>query len=148
MQEQPEAGAITIRTRHAWDGRFAVDGTSDEIESGGEVTKRSYRFRTDWPPDIGGADSGPSPGEALLGALGGCVAMTYITKATLRGIDIEELEVTIDAHVDLLAPSNSLPFEPAYRRQQWPSLCDRKPMTRRLPSWGRRLVERPPSTIL
>jgi OsmC-like protein/Resolvase, N terminal domain len=35
------------------------------------------------------------------GVSGGCVAMTYITKAATRGVDIQELEVTIEATVDL-----------------------------------------------
>jgi uncharacterized OsmC-like protein len=101
MREHPESAAVTIRTRHRWDDGFAVDGYADEFEQAGEVTARTFTFRTDWPPEVGGRDSGPSPGEAILGALGGCVAMTYITKAATRGVDIEELEVTIEATVDL-----------------------------------------------
>jgi putative redox protein len=101
MREHPESATVTIRTRHHWDDGFAVDGYTDEFEEAGEVTARTFTFRSDWPPEIGGRDSGPSPGEAILGALGGCVAMTYITKAATRGVDIEELEVTIEATVDL-----------------------------------------------
>jgi uncharacterized OsmC-like protein len=101
IREQPEAGTITIRTLHRWDDGFGVDGYAKEIEEGGEVTARRFTFRTDWPLEIGGRDSGPSPGEALLGALGGCVAMTYITKAASRGVTIDELEVTIEARVNL-----------------------------------------------
>lgn len=101
IRDQPDAGTVTIRTRHRWDDGFAVNGSAEEIEEGGEVTTRTFTFRTDWPPEVGGRDSGPSPGEAILGALGGCVAMTYISKAASRGVDIEELEVTIEARVDL-----------------------------------------------
>ena len=101
IREQPEAGTVTIRTLHRWDDGFGVDGYAKEVEVGGETAARSFTFRTDWPPDVGGRDSGPSPGEALLGALGGCVAMTYITKAAGRGVDIRALEVTIEARVDL-----------------------------------------------
>ncbi|MFN2388828.1 MAG: OsmC family protein [Actinomycetota bacterium] len=101
IREHPEAGTVTIRTLHRWDDGFGVDGYAKEVEEGGEMTARSFTFRTDWPPEIGGRDSGPSPGEALLGALGGCVAMTYIVKAASRGVTIDELEVTIEARVDL-----------------------------------------------
>jgi len=101
IREHPEAGTVTIRTRHRWDDGFAVDGYAEEIEEAGEVTARTFRFRTDWPRDVGGRDTGPSPGEAVLGALGGCVAMTYITKAAARGASVDELEVTIEARVDL-----------------------------------------------
>jgi uncharacterized OsmC-like protein len=101
IREHPEAGTVIIRTRHRWDDGFAVDGFAEEIEEAGEVTARRFRFRTDWPPSVGGRDSGPSPGEAVLAALGGCVAMTYITKAASRGVAVDELEVTIEARVDL-----------------------------------------------
>jgi uncharacterized OsmC-like protein len=101
IREQPEAGMVTIRTLHRWDEGFGVDGYAKEVEEGGEVTTRRFTFRTDWPSEIGGRDSGPSPGEVLLGALGGCVAMTYVTKAASRGVPIDELEVAIQARVDL-----------------------------------------------
>lgn len=101
LREHPESATVTIRTRHRWDDGFAVDGYADEIEAAGEVTARAFTFRTDWPLEVGGRDTGPSPGEAILGALGGCVAMTYITKAATRGVGIAELEVAIEATVDL-----------------------------------------------
>lgn len=83
LRSHPKSATVIIRTRHQWDGGFAVDGRTREIEADGEVSSRAFTFRTDWPPDVGGQDSSPSPGEALLGALGGCVAMTYITKASM-----------------------------------------------------------------
>jgi uncharacterized OsmC-like protein len=101
LRDHPEAAAVTMRTHHRWDNGYAVDGATDEIEAAGEVIARTFTFRTDWPPDLGGQDTGPSPGEALLGALGGCVALAYISNATARMVDIEELEVRIEASVDL-----------------------------------------------
>jgi organic hydroperoxide reductase OsmC/OhrA len=101
LRDHPDAATVTMRTRHRWDDGYAVDGATDEVEQAGEVTARRFTFRTDWPPELGGRDSGPSPGEALLGALGGCVAMTYITKAAARSVDIDELQVAIEAAVDL-----------------------------------------------
>jgi uncharacterized OsmC-like protein len=101
IRDHAEAGTVIIRTRHRWNDGFAVDGFAEEIEEAGEVTARTFRFRTDWPREVGGRDTGPSPGEAVLGALGGCVAMTYITMAATRGVDVDELEVTIEARVDL-----------------------------------------------
>lgn len=48
------------RTSHHWGERPAVDGHTKEIEGSGEVTTPTFTFRTDWPADVGGADSGPT----------------------------------------------------------------------------------------
>ena len=100
IRAEPEAGTVIIRSRHRWAGGFAVDGRAEELENAGEVTPRTSTFRTDWPPEAGGRDSGPTPGELLLAALGACLASTYATRAATDGIDIDELEVTLEAPVD------------------------------------------------
>ncbi len=100
IRTQPEAGTVVIRTRHRWDGGFAVDGNAEELENAGEVTARTFTFRADWPLAAGGRDSGPSPGELVLAALGSCVASTYVSQAATSGVDIDELEVTLEAQVD------------------------------------------------
>lgn len=101
VRAQPQAGSVTIRTRHRWDDGLAVDGQAHEIENAGEVTTRAFAFRTDWPHEVGGRDSGPTPGEVLLGALGGCVGMTYIMHAATQGIDVDALDITIEAGWDV-----------------------------------------------
>jgi uncharacterized OsmC-like protein len=62
---------------------------------------RTHTFRTDWPEPFG-SDSAPTPGgESLMAVLGACVATTYIAKAALQGVPIDELEVTVEGQVDL-----------------------------------------------
>jgi putative redox protein len=100
IRNDPREAAVTIRTRHRWDDGLAVDGSAREFTAVGD-TGSAFTFRTDWPPEGGGQDTGPAPGELVLGALGGCVAMTYVTKASMRGIEIQELEVSIEGSVDL-----------------------------------------------
>lgn len=112
VRAQPEAGMVTIRTRHRWDEGFAVDGSAEELENAGEVTARTFTFRTDWPPDAGGRDSGPTPGELILAALGSCVASTYVTQAAASGVDIDELEVTLEAWVDFRGQFELAPVRP------------------------------------
>ena len=40
------------------------------------VTIRQHEWRADEPLEAGGGDSGPTPGEMMLGALGSCMAIT------------------------------------------------------------------------
>jgi hypothetical protein len=115
LRKQPESATVTIRTRHRWDDGFAVDGYADEIEEAGEVSVRAFTFRTDWPPEIGGRDTGPSPGEAILGALGGCVAMTYVTKAATRGVDMMSWRSPLRPVWICEASSNWTQFEQGWR---------------------------------
>ena len=70
LQEHPEAGKVTLRTGHEWDEKFAMDGHAQEIEQGGQVIRRSYSFRDDYPAELMGTNSGPAPGEHLMAALG------------------------------------------------------------------------------
>ena len=101
VQQDPEEARVIVRTSHRWIGGFGIEGRTKEIESGGQITPRAFEFRTDWPEDVGGADKGPSPGEAILGALAGCVGLSYVANAVNRGVEIEQLEITIEATADL-----------------------------------------------
>ena len=101
VQEDPEEARVIVRTAHCWIGGFGIEGYTKEIESGGQITPRGFVFRTDWPQEVGGADRGPSPGEAILGALAGCVGLSYVANAVNRGVEIEQLEIVIEASADL-----------------------------------------------
>jgi uncharacterized OsmC-like protein len=101
VQEDPEEARVIVRTAHRWIGGFGIEGHTKEVEAAGEITPRAFEFRTDWPEDVGGADEGPSPGEALLGALAGCVGLSYVANAINRGVEIEQLEISIEASADL-----------------------------------------------
>ena len=58
-----------------------------------EITAGAHRFFADEPVALGGTGTGPTPYELLLGALGGCMAMTLRMYADrkrwpLRGVRI------------------------------------------------------------
>jgi uncharacterized OsmC-like protein len=102
MRRQPEAGAITIRTRHRWQDAAAVDGSGREIEmADGALDRGHHAFRTDFPRELGGQDGGPAPGESLLAALAGCIGSSYVASAAAEGIAIEAMEIDVAAQVDL-----------------------------------------------
>lgn len=112
LEERPEAGRVTFRSRHEWYEKFAVDGRAEEIEQAGQVIRRSYDFRDDYPAELMGTNSGPAPTEHLLAALGACVASTYASHAALRGVGIEELTVDLEAELDLRGLFQLAPVRP------------------------------------
>ena len=56
---------------------------------------RTHVVHLDEPLDVGGQDTGPTPYEALLGALGGCTVMTLRIYADRKGWPLESARVRL-----------------------------------------------------
>ena len=101
VRQEPEAGALTWRSRVTWDGGFGLDVRTREIEQMGEVMERRFTLRGDHPPELLGQNTGPTAVELVLAALGACMAGTLAAQATARGVEVESLEVDVDGDIDL-----------------------------------------------
>ncbi len=56
---------------------------------------------SDEPNGLGGDDTAPNPVEQLLAALGNCLAVGYVAKATASGIKLDTLEIDVEGDLNL-----------------------------------------------
>lgn len=67
--------------------RGAADGFVQEIIAG------PHHLRSDEPTSVGGTDTGPTPYDLLLGALGSCTSMTMAMYARRKKWPLERVTV-------------------------------------------------------
>lgn len=62
---------------------------------------RTHKLLIDEPPAFGGDNLSASPVEMVLAALGSCQMVMFSALAATRGIELEECEVTLKAHLNV-----------------------------------------------
>ena len=61
-----------------------------------DIRGRRFLWRSDEPKPAGGADTGPTPYEFLLGSLAACTAMTLRLHANNTNIPLNGVDVTLE----------------------------------------------------
>jgi putative redox protein len=82
-----------ITDKQAVEGVVIVRGAADGLAQ--EVVAGSHHFRTDEPAAVGGTDSGPTPYDLLLAALGSCTSMTVAMYARRKKWPLQRVTVQL-----------------------------------------------------
>ncbi|MFB6362220.1 MAG: OsmC family protein [Halobacteriales archaeon] len=95
-----------------------VDRDSDRLDELSDYSRscrvrwlnsfHSQAFTRDVPPNemdepewLGGTNQGMAASEAVLGAIGGCIATGFAANASVRDVEINELEVDVEGEINL-----------------------------------------------
>lgn len=90
VTKDPETGKGDFETVTEWrDGVLGV------------TRVRSFEIRTDEPEPLGGRDSAIDPMELVLGAIGSCLTIGWVTQAKRRGVELRGLSIRVRAPFDL-----------------------------------------------
>jgi len=103
IKKDPGLGACRFRANNTWLGgnhnRSTVTGffgARQEI-----AHKQTFTMDADEPAILAGNDEGANPVEHLLHALASCLTTSMVAHAAVRGIEIEELESSLEGDIDL-----------------------------------------------
>lgn len=65
-----------------------------------ECVSRNHKFILDEPQELGGADKGMNPCEALLSALGACKCIVAGAFAKAHNINLQDLKIEVEGDLD------------------------------------------------
>lgn len=105
---KPEKGQYTTTTKVR-----VRDGTTCDIEH------KHWTFTADIGEMEGGNDAGPGPGILQRGAIGSCLAIGYAKWAAWLDVPIENIEVDVQAKVDVRGSYGIDGVSPAHKRMKY-----------------------------
>lgn len=103
FQENPELAQCQFKVTNEWDNCGHNETTISEFHAKGEDIQHEAPFtlEADEPPLLLGTDKGPNPVEHMLNALVSCLTTSMVYHAAVQGIQIDELESTVEGELDM-----------------------------------------------
>jgi uncharacterized OsmC-like protein len=103
VKQQPAAAQFRFRVQNRWVSGTNSMNTVDGFYGVGQEQDRdrSFVIEADHPKVLVGQDHGPTPAELLLAALAACLTAGIGNIAAARGIELTEVESTVEGDIDL-----------------------------------------------
>lgn len=103
IRQQPDIARFTFRTETRWEGGGRSTTRIEGFYGAGQETPhaRAIELSGDEPPVLLGTDTAANAVEAILHALGSCLAVGFAYNAAAQGIAIRELRFRSEGDLDL-----------------------------------------------
>jgi uncharacterized OsmC-like protein len=103
IKATPAIAKFKFRIRNQWMDGGRNSSTADGFYGAGQEQSRSKPFvlEADEPTVLLGKDTAANPVEHLLHALASCLTTSMVYHAAARGIQIEEVESSLEGDLDL-----------------------------------------------
>ena len=101
IEAKPEAGQTHWTVKSRWQGGTRTDHFVDGFDIGGQKVDRQFQIQIDEPCELCGSNQYANPQEYLLAALNACVTVGYVAQCSVRGIELEYVEIETTGEIDL-----------------------------------------------
>ena len=103
VKATPSIAKFRFRIQNQWQGASRNHSIVNTFEGAGRQHSRTTPFvlEADEPQVLLGKDSAANPVEHLLHALASCLTTSMVYHAASRGIQIEEVESSLEGDIDL-----------------------------------------------
>ncbi len=103
VKATPAIAKFKFGVRNRWGNGSHTASTVDTFQGALQQLSHAQPFvlESDEPAILLGKDTAANPGEYLLHALAACLTTAMVYHAAARGIQIYELESTVEGHIDL-----------------------------------------------
>jgi len=103
IKATPSIAKFKFQIRNQWVDGGHNSSTVDQYHGAGQDLSRPKPFvlEADEPPVLLGKDGAANPVEYLLHALAACLTTSMVYHAAARGIQIEEVESSLEGDIDL-----------------------------------------------
>jgi uncharacterized OsmC-like protein len=84
-----------------WAGQTRSETVVEGFTLAGERIARTHKIVADEPCELLGSDGAANPQELLMAAFNACITVGYVAGASLKGINLETLEIRTHGELDL-----------------------------------------------
>ena len=101
IEQDAKKAIVGFDVTTRWTGQTRSETTVDGFTMAGERITRSHKIVADEPCELLGDDSAPNPQELLMAAFNACITVGYVAGASLKGINLEAVEIRTKGELDL-----------------------------------------------
>lgn len=101
IAECPAQGLVSYGVDLHWQSGTRGEISALPMRIGDQTVNRGLRWTVDEPRQLGGSNHAPNPQEYLLSGLAGCLMVSFVVAASVRGIQIEQLCIEVHSELDL-----------------------------------------------
>jgi uncharacterized OsmC-like protein len=101
IEKDSSKAKAAFQVTSRWLGQTRSEAVVEGFDLGGERITRSHKIVADEPCQLLGTDGAPNPQELLMAAFNACIMVGYVAGSSLKGIELESIEIRTRGELDL-----------------------------------------------